>query len=39
MDEAETADERKMDEVIVDVREDRLMRRRDEILNLELYCV
>lgn len=36
MDEAETADERKMDEVIVDVREDRLMRRRDEILNLEI---
>lgn len=30
------ADERKMDEVIVDVREDRLMRRRDEILNLEI---
>lgn len=36
MDEAETADERKMDEVIVDVWEDRLMRRRDEILNLEI---
>lgn len=36
MDEAEIADERKMDEVIVDVREDRLMRRRDEILNLEI---
>lgn len=36
MDEAETADERKMDEVIVDVREDRLMRKRDEILNLEI---
>lgn len=36
MDEAEIADERKMDEVIVDVWEDRLMRRRDEILNLEI---
>lgn len=36
MDEAEIADERKMDEVIVDVREDRLMRRRDVILNLEI---